>query len=131
MKPIELEELSAFVDGELDARRMREVESAIANDAALRLAHQTIADADAAWRLAVKSARFEPTVKLPTRSRLRSPAFACAAVLLLMVVHALPKLSDALTVGLLVQLPALIAVMIWVVVLTRTWSDADGRRIGS
>jgi anti-sigma factor RsiW len=128
MKPIDLEELSAYLDGELDARRMRELETAIASDPALRLAHQRLADADAAWRLAAKSASFQPTVLLPTRSLLRSSALGCGAVLALVMVRALPKLSDALALGLLVQLPVLIALMIWVVVLTRTGPHSNGRR---
>ena len=128
MRPIEPEELSAFVDGELDAQRMREVEVAIANDPAVRRALETIADADSAWRLAAKSARFQPSVRLPTRSWLRSPALGGASVLVLLLIRVLPKLSDAMAAGLLMQLPVLIALMIWVIVLTRKAPDFDGWR---
>jgi anti-sigma factor RsiW len=127
MKPIEPEELSAFVDGELDARRMREVEAALSTDPALRAAHKIIADADAAWRAAVTLGRFETTAQLMAHSWLQSPALTCAAALVLVVVRALPKLSDALALSLLLQLPLLIALMVWVVVLTRNSPDPDGR----
>jgi hypothetical protein len=125
MEPINPEELSAYLDGELDANRAREVKTAIENDAAIRQAYQIIAEADSAWRSAAQSAGFRPKITIPSRFALGSPASMCTAILCLLIVRALPKLSDALTWGLMLQGIALGGMMVWVVVLASKSPDFD------
>jgi anti-sigma factor RsiW len=125
MEPINPEELSAYVDGELDAHRARQVATAIESDPATRQAYQIIAQADSAWRAAAQSARFRPKTALPSRIALESAASMCAAILLLLAVRALPKLSDAMTWGLMLQGIALGAIVLWVVAFASKSPDLD------
>jgi anti-sigma factor RsiW len=125
MEPINPEELSAYLDGELDAHRAREVSTAIENDPATRQAYKIIAEADYAWRAAAQSARFRPKIALPSRIALESAASMCATILLLLAVRALPKLSDAITWGLMLQGVALGAMMLWVVAFAGRSPDLD------
>jgi anti-sigma factor RsiW len=125
MEPINPEQLSAYLDGELDAHRAGQIKAAIENDAATRHAYQIIVEDDSAWRAAAQSAQFQPKIALPSRTALGSAAAMCAALLLLLVVRALPKLSDALTWGLMLQGVALVAIMVWVVAFARMTPDLD------
>ena len=64
MTPIQPEELSALLDGELDPGRAREVEGQIAADPILYAEFEALSVADAAWRAAAASATFAPQVRL-------------------------------------------------------------------
>ena len=66
MKPIEPEELSGFLDGELAPERMREVERAVALDAELREQLESLRALDGEWRGLAADAQFTPTVRMPT-----------------------------------------------------------------
>jgi anti-sigma factor RsiW len=125
MEPINPEELSAYLDGELDAHGASQIKAAIENDAATRHAYQILVEDDSAWRAAAQSAQFRPKLALPSRTALGSVVAMCAALLFLLVIRALPKLSDALTWGLMLQGAALVAIMVWVVVLARKTPDFD------
>lgn len=59
------EEMSALLDGELDAARAREVEAQLRSDAALRAEFEALAACDARWRAAADAAAFAPVVRLP------------------------------------------------------------------
>lgn len=65
MNPVQPEELSALLDGELEPARALEVRAQIAIDPALRLEFETLSAADAAWRIAAGSAAFRPDVEMP------------------------------------------------------------------
>jgi anti-sigma factor RsiW len=125
MEPINPEELSAYLDGELDAHRASQIKAAIENDAATRHAYQIMVEDDSAWRTAAQSAQFRPKIALPSRTVPGSAVSICAALVLLLVVRALPKLSDALTWGLMLQGVALVAILVWVVVFARKTPDLD------
>jgi anti-sigma factor RsiW len=125
MASINSEELSAYLDGELDAHRIRQINAAIENDAATRHAYQVLAETDFAWRAAAQSAGFRPKIVLPSHTALGSAVSMCTAILFLLVVRALPKLSDALTWGLMLQGVALGAIIVWVVVFARKSPDLD------
>ncbi len=66
MKPVEPEELSALLDGELDARRAREVALQMQQDPSLRREFDALSTADADWRAAADGAAFVPRVRTPT-----------------------------------------------------------------
>lgn len=119
MKPIETEELSAYADGELDAARARVIEAALADDTTLRRKYQEILEADLAWRTAARSAQFQPHVRLHHGVFFRSGASVCAALFLLMLIRVLPKVGDALLWGLLLQTASLVAMMAWVIRISR------------
>lgn len=65
MKPVEEAELSALLDGELEAARARQIEAQMAEDPALRREFEALASADATWRAAADAAAFTPAVRLP------------------------------------------------------------------
>lgn len=65
MRPVLPEELSALLDGELDAARATEVTTQIAQDPVLREALDALRTADASWRVAAGMATFMPDIRLP------------------------------------------------------------------
>ena len=65
MTPVQPEELSALIDGELDPRRAEEVEMQIAADPHLRATFEALRDLDARWRAAARSGAMAPQVRLP------------------------------------------------------------------
>jgi hypothetical protein len=126
MEPITPQELSAYLDGELDdSHRASQIRAAIENDAAIRHTYQIIAETDSAWRAAAQSARFRPKITLPSRTALGSAVSMGAALLFLLMVRGLPKLSDTLTWGIMLQGVALGAMMVWVVVFASKSPDLD------
>lgn len=65
MRPIDPAELSALLDGELDASRAAEVRAALAGDAALRAQYEALAQADAQLRAFAASLELNPRIRLP------------------------------------------------------------------
>lgn len=65
MKPIASEELSGYLDGELDPQRMQDVERALASDSMLREEFDRLSGLDAQLRAAGLAARFEPPFSMP------------------------------------------------------------------
>jgi len=119
MNPIERDELSAYLDGELATQRRQEIQGALANSAALREELQRLTSADSQWRAAARSAVFEPQVRLRTQTSVGfSLGRALLCVLLLLAIRALPKLANtvALALGLnaLALALALTAVSYWI-----------------
>lgn len=128
MKPIEPAELSAYMDGELEGARAREVQAALESSPALRGELARLASEDHAWRAAARRASFRPNVRLessaaPSRSMLR----AAGGVILLLAARAVPKLASTLAVELILNAVALALALIWVVRMTRT--DVDEERM--
>jgi len=124
MNPVQPEELSALLDGELDAARAAEVRAQIQMDPALRLEFEALSANDAAWRAAADSGAFVPAVSLPVEAEAASASgeggawLTALAVAMggLVVVRAVLKLagSDALGFALpTVSLLLLIAVVVW------------------
>jgi anti-sigma factor RsiW len=66
MRPIEPVELSAFIDGELDAGRAAEVRAALALDAALRERYEALVHADAHLRSLSAGAELTPRIRWPS-----------------------------------------------------------------
>lgn len=65
MRPIEPFELSAFIDGELDAERTAEVRAALATDEALRAQHEALLHADAQLSSLAAGMTLIPHIRLP------------------------------------------------------------------
>jgi anti-sigma factor RsiW len=127
MKPIEPAELSAYLDHELEPRRQREIESALAQDEALRTEFAALARLDATWRDAAASARFRPGVRLPLARSVVGSSFMVALVAVCLVaVRFVPQLSDAMVLGFLIHGVVLAMVGGWIVRVV----EADRRAMG-
>jgi hypothetical protein len=103
---------------------MCDVEAALAIDAKMRAAFSALAQNDTAWRAAARSAMFHPAVPLHETATRGSRAIEIAAVAILLLVRALPKMNDALAWGVGVQVIALTAIMVWVTVLASKSPDS-------
>lgn len=133
MNPIEPAELSAYLDGELNPARAREVESALATSPALQAELDALTKADKTWRMAARLAAFRSTIQLPRTSSRKVPLYRTAgAVVLLLAVRFLPKLAGALDWGLIANGVALAIAMVWVIRMTRAEErQGDGIRHGA
>jgi anti-sigma factor RsiW len=122
MTPIEAIEISAYLDGELSPTRAKELEAALANDPVLRAEFAALARQDRSWRATATSANFQPTVRLHQPSAglqtTSAPALA-SALIILIAVRVLPKLTDTLSWGLLLHGAALAVIVGWVIHMTR------------
>lgn len=123
MKPVLPEELSALLDGELDAVRVAEIKAQIDKDPALRQKLEALRAADAGWRAAADSLVFTPAVRLGVGERALAPgksggggwlAALAISLALLLGIRALLKLSgsDAFLVSLPVLSLLLLVVMV-------------------
>jgi anti-sigma factor RsiW len=116
MKPIELAEVSAYLDGELDSTRAEEVRNAIAIDPALRSIFNGLSEADTKWRAAAAAANFHHAVRLRHLSALAvSMPVAAAIGVMLVLMRVLPKLTDALWFGLICHGILLAAIVVGLV----------------
>jgi len=118
VKPIEPAELSAYMDGELDPARAREVETALESSPALRGELNRLVSADNSWRAAARIASFRPSIRLDTAPRplhLRPILRAAGGVILLLAARVVPKLGSTLEVELILNAFALAIALIWIV----------------
>jgi len=117
MKDVQSEELSALLDGELDAERARQVEMQIAADPTLRMEFEVLRNSDAAWRHAAATAMFAPTVWLPASARpLGQISIAVMLAGVLIVLRIAPKLMGSLVFGFglhAVSLSVLLIALVW------------------
>jgi anti-sigma factor RsiW len=99
MLPIDPGELSAFLDGELPARRAEEVRAALAQDPVLRQSYELLVVRDADWNARAAAAMFRPRVRIPRApiaGRLLMAAVVVLGLLMLrMALKALPPLYGA------------------------------------
>jgi anti-sigma factor RsiW len=119
VKPVQPEELSALLDGELDGVRAREVEARMATDPALRLEYEALAASDADWRAAAGSAAFTPVAspfKAETDRRgIQTLMMTLAALVASRIVMKLAA-SEALVLGLsAISLGLLLTVVVAIV----------------
>jgi len=116
MKPIEPEELSAFLDGELGGARAGEVKAALKSDPVLRAEFNALAEKDAAWQSAAGTSVFAPKVQLARHASSIRPWLGTAAILIVLVaVRMLPKLTDGLEFGFILHGIALVIALAWVI----------------
>ena len=124
MIPVQPEELSALIDGELDPRRAAEVEMQIAADRELRVAFEALRDMDDRWRTAARAIAFVPEVRLPARAAWNGRFMALAVAIALVVVRVAVRVIDTTTVAFAFQMLVLAAVLAWIAWLERK----DARR---
>ncbi len=121
MKPIQPEEISAFIDGELDVERTQAVEEAMAQDAALRAQLAELKRTDILWKSAARSAAFSPAVNFttPRQSIAGSRPAITALVVVLLALRFLPKLDDVVVLGIVLHCLALAIILPWLFVADR------------
>lgn len=116
MQPIEPAELSAYLDGELDSNRARDVAIALATDPALRARYDALANVDAAWRTAVLAAQFTPAVQFEKRKALDISVPILAIVLICLVaLLLLSKIDDVMEWSLVLHSIVLTIALPWIV----------------
>jgi anti-sigma factor RsiW len=129
MTPVLPEELSALMDGELDADRAREVEAQLAANPHLRAEFSRLVEMDAQWRAAATTAVFAPAVRLPlSTAGLSSAAVVTALIIGLIGLRMAPKWFESLTLGFglhAVALAGLLAGLTWVARADSSERDAD------
>ena len=124
MIPVQPEELSALIDGELDPQRAAEVGMQIAADRELRVAFEALRDMDDRWRTAARAIAFVPEVRLPARAAWNGRFMALAVAIALVGVRVAVRVIDTTTVGFAFQMLVLAAVLAWIAWLERK----DARR---
>lgn len=80
MKPIQPEELSAFLDGELSEQRRREVQQQLDCDDVLRAQFESLQTWDRKWHAAAFDARFNPSIELPQSAEPKTRVLGVVAV---------------------------------------------------
>jgi anti-sigma factor RsiW len=119
MTPVQVEELSAFIDGELDAQRSAEVEAQIASDRELRAAFEALRDLDRRWRASARKAAFVPEIRLPPPVGRNGWVRQLAAATALVGVRLAVRLTDTTTLAFVFQLVVLVVVLVRIVWLER------------
>ena len=120
MNPIQPEELSAFLDGELSAQRMREVQQQLDVNVELRAQFDTLQRLDRQWHAASLGARFKPSIQLLPLSEPRSRVLGILALgTALAALRLLLKIFDAQIVLLVLVnaglLAALLGATLWLI----------------
>jgi len=132
MNDIRSEELSALIDGELDATRATQVRAAIAADPALRADYEALARLDMGLRGAADASRFAPDIDLPRASTaartVRDWAILPVVTLGLLLVRLMPKFIDLAALGWLLQIAVASAILFMVV---RMASERDENAIAA
>lgn len=123
MMQVHSEELSALLDGELDAERAAHVRAMIEADPELRREYAALAQLDARLRHAAEASAFTPHItgslgNVPSRARWCWVAGA-AMVLGLLIVRFLPKFIDVTALSLCLQIAAWAAMLVVMLRLTR------------
>lgn len=126
MNPVQPEELSALLDGELDTRRTAEVERQIAADPQLQAEFELLAGLDEDWRAAARTAAFAPEVRIPAAGRWNGWALTLAVAIGLVGVRAGVRLIEPVVIAFAFQALVLAAVLAGVVWLGWT-QEQDGR----
>ena len=120
MTQLEPAELSAYLDGEVDAARALEIAAIIAASPSLADELDTLSRHDAAWRMSARSATFHPVVRLRASGTARlSAPYITALVGLLMVIGVAAKTQESFFFAIAANVVAAAMVSIGVLVLAR------------
>ena len=122
MTPVQPEELSALIDGELDPQRALAVEAQIAADPVLKREFDELCGLDDRWRDAAWTSNFPVQVLPVAPAAWRSYLAMGAVVIVLLGVRAAARLIDPWPVALTLQCVALISILVW---LTRAARQRD------
>lgn len=127
MRPIESAELSAYLDGELDAARAQDVVIALAGDAKLRAELEQLKKQDAAWASAASTAISQPKLRLvPEEAKSSARARIVVITMVLVAVRLFPKMEDLFLLGIVLHCAVLVAALAWIV---RVMRDDDARQL--
>jgi hypothetical protein len=87
MKPVQPEELSALLDGEIDSQRAREIRAQFEADPDLRAQFDALRQRDTQWRTAAAAAAFDPSISMSTAraSTISGPAIVLLVMLMVLV----------------------------------------------
>ncbi len=125
MTTIDPSELSAYIDGELDATRAAAVAAALAADEALAAELAALRCTDERWSCAARTAQFAPNVRLPRRtSWVDSKAALTGVVAALLALRFLPSLGAVAVWAFAIHGVALTGLVAWVVSLRGSVRDA-------
>lgn len=123
MIPVQSEELSALIDGELGSHRAAEVEIQIAADQELCATFETLRDFDGRWRASARTAVFVPPIRFPPPARANGWAAPLAVVFALVGVRSAVRLIDTTTIAFAFQALVLAAVLARI-----AWQERKDRR---
>jgi anti-sigma factor RsiW len=115
---VDVAELSALIDGELDATRKAEVEHAIEVNAALRTEFEKLRVADLVWAGSATDAVTRTTIRWDTMAVADFGIVGAKLTLVafvLIVLRAVPKLSDGAILGVLLHSIALSCFLVWLI----------------
>ena len=123
MNPIQPEELSALIDGELDPQREREIRTELAVNAQLRTELDTLRRLDASVRAAAEKAAFDPSITFAPRSEFPWASMFALVGMLLFIRFAV-KFLDTQALIWLSNIAALVATLA-VTMRLRLGADVD------
>jgi hypothetical protein len=127
VKPIEPEEISGLLDGELTQQRADEVRRAIGEDESLGAIYRRLAAMDKDLKRCAEAAMFEPRVSIADTPTTRGIELAYVTVLLLAARALVKFLPFAVGIGL--ETVALVLVVSWVIVRLVKAAEPDDREI--
>lgn len=118
MSDLDPAELSAFLDGELDAIRAAEVAAIIASDEDIRLEYELLKREDLQWRAIARSAAFRPRLRW-THPGQAFPTWVAAPLLFILTASVAGRLTGAMAESLVLNT---VSLLVLVCVLVATWS---------
>jgi hypothetical protein len=120
------EELSALLDGELDAARALQLSAEIAANDGLQQTYDELARVDVALRDIVEQTCFSPAIAFPESAATPLHWFAIVGgAIALLLARFLPKLTDLWVVGAGVQIVAAVAVAVLLISLSHEQERHD------
>jgi len=119
MNPVEFEELSALLDGELTRERAAAVRRGLEADAVLREEYACLANLDERLRATAAGAAFVPRIDMPKWSAPRLRRIGICAVAGLTLMRLAPKYLNSVSIGLAVNCVVLVMLLSFVVWMVR------------
>ena len=116
MSDLDPAELSAFLDGELNAARAAPVEAIVAADEQVRAEYEMLEQADARWRSMALGAAFRHQVLWPIPTQPALPAWAAALLFVIPIASIAGKLAGAMVASFALNGLALLVLLACVVV---------------
>jgi anti-sigma factor RsiW len=111
MRQVQPEELSALIDGELDAQRAAEVERQIAADGEMQAEFETLRNLDVCWRSLARTEAFIPVVRLSKAHPQKGWTTLVAVTVVAMIVRIAPRLIGPTTLSFAFEALALFMVL--------------------
>ena len=128
MSDLDPAELSALLDGELNASRAAQVEAIIAADERVRAEYEMLGRADAGWRSMALGAAFRPRVRLPIPTQPALPAWAAALLFFIPIASIAGKLAGVMVTSFVLNGVALL-VLIGCIVAAASFRNSSGKPV--